>query len=361
MKQSSIAVGIIARNASYTIGRALQSLVKQSVAPDEIIVVDDASSDDTSKTCLDFGLPNLHLVRSDVPLGIPGARNAVLQNCSSEFLAWLDADDTCMVNRLEVQSRYLERYPLVVALGSRSNTYSQLARKTGRHGRWVREGDKPFAIGSRAAPALLFGNPIPTSSLMLRMGSIRNTNVSFDTGLRVAEDFDFLHQVLRFGQVHLLPQKLISRWESFGGASDLNHGELVSASRDLLRYHLGYWGLNEETVSVLERLAPGLGLSTDETPNGSSILRAFESVMNHNALNPRFSPKDLRLTLLFRISVQVLRNPREGLRYGQWSGARIAHKDDLRDFLDYLTVSLPSWAVSDFVSRLHGNPRPGAK
>ena len=91
---ASVCVIIAAKNASSTIGLAIQSALQES-AVSEVVVVDDGSSDDTAGTAdrSDDGSGRLRVVRLDVNVGPAAARNHAISVSTAPLLAILDADD----------------------------------------------------------------------------------------------------------------------------------------------------------------------------------------------------------------------------------------------------------------------------
>lgn len=91
----TIAVVIAARNAEEFLGETLESLSCQSVAPDEVVVYDDASGDSTVDVVRDFEhrFENLCLLQGTDRAGISAARNKANGVVRSDYIAVLDADD----------------------------------------------------------------------------------------------------------------------------------------------------------------------------------------------------------------------------------------------------------------------------
>ncbi|HRB03908.1 MAG TPA: glycosyltransferase family A protein, partial [Ilumatobacteraceae bacterium] len=89
-----VSVVIPAYNAGPFIDAAIESIVTQDSPPDEIIVVDDGSSDDTAKRCAEWG-DRVHLIRQ-ARHGVGRARNVGVDTATGRLLAFLDADDLWM-------------------------------------------------------------------------------------------------------------------------------------------------------------------------------------------------------------------------------------------------------------------------
>ena len=92
MTRLSVSVVIATRNRAEMLGRTLQSLLRQKRLPDEVVIVDNASTDTTAAAALLFrDRLNLKLVRED-QVGIPHARNAGLRHATGDILAFIDDD-----------------------------------------------------------------------------------------------------------------------------------------------------------------------------------------------------------------------------------------------------------------------------
>ena len=88
----TISVAIATRNRAHLLRTALQSLVDQVRPPDQVVVVDNASVDETPAVARSFaGQLNLTLLREET-VGIPQARNTALKHCTGDLVAFLDDD-----------------------------------------------------------------------------------------------------------------------------------------------------------------------------------------------------------------------------------------------------------------------------
>ena len=105
----SISVVIPAYNASRFIAATLESVLSQSLPADEILVVDDGSTDDTAAIAENFGPPVRVFRRPNSRQG--ASRNFGAQQAAGEWIAFIDADDLWEPNKLERQMEELSKHP----------------------------------------------------------------------------------------------------------------------------------------------------------------------------------------------------------------------------------------------------------
>ncbi len=90
-------------NAARFLPAALDSVLGQSMADLEVVLVDDASTDDTAAVLGRYTDARLQVLRNEQNLGPFASANRALQKASGTFIARLDADDVCFPHRLAVQ------------------------------------------------------------------------------------------------------------------------------------------------------------------------------------------------------------------------------------------------------------------
>ena len=148
-----ISVVIPAWNAARYIGDAIDSVLSQSMAPDEIIVVNDGSTDDTSECVRKFGSRITLIEQSNA--GAAAGRNRGIAEAHGEAIALLDADDLMAPRRLELQRALLAHDPdCAIALGRQLTFRSEQERLDlgtgGVNSSAVRAGYVPSAAMIRA-------------------------------------------------------------------------------------------------------------------------------------------------------------------------------------------------------------------
>jgi glycosyltransferase involved in cell wall biosynthesis len=100
-----ISVVIPAYNAADVIGETLDSVLRQTLQPNEVIVVDDGSLDGTGDVARAH--PVKPTVLTQVNRGCAGALNAGVAAAAGDAIAFLDADDIWAANKIEIQAAAL--------------------------------------------------------------------------------------------------------------------------------------------------------------------------------------------------------------------------------------------------------------
>ncbi len=114
---ATISVVIPCFNSATTIERALRSVEHQTTKPHEVLVVDDASSDNSISVIEQFASTsslNIRVIKQSVNGGPSVARNTAWNTATSEFIAFLDADDQWHPQKLELQLNAMLANPTCV-------------------------------------------------------------------------------------------------------------------------------------------------------------------------------------------------------------------------------------------------------
>ena len=114
---ANISVVIPCFNSAATIERALRSVESQTTKPHEVLVVDDASSDNTVSIIEQYARSsslNIRVIKQSANGGPSVARNAAWNGAAGEFIAFLDADDQWHPQKLEAQLNAMLANPKIV-------------------------------------------------------------------------------------------------------------------------------------------------------------------------------------------------------------------------------------------------------
>lgn len=202
-KDPSICVVIPAYNSETTIGRALDSVAAQTLRPDRILVVDDASADDTADIAQDYTGANIEVVRLEKNLGAAGARNVGVAKAGTDLVAFLDADDEWLPEKLEKQVKLIRSEPNCVFVSCGSNLISPTGKDLGD----IYRGQRVTA-GAGAWKALLEDNYVTTPSVLVWRRDLEELG-GFNQSLKIAEDQDMWIRLAERGGLGYVFESLV--------------------------------------------------------------------------------------------------------------------------------------------------------
>lgn len=232
-----VSVVVPCYRCSGTIAETVASVAAQTLRPAEVLLVDDYSGDDTLQT--------LHQVAACYPAGWikvvamaenggpARARNAAWREATKEYIAFLDADDTWVPEKIALQMQALREDPSIALIA---------------HKMQVLERDRPRPglrppVHSRIVPRrrLLLNNPFPTASVILR----RDLPFRFNERFRRVEDFLLWAQIAHSGYRCARINQVLAFWHKptygAGGLSEdlaAMHRSGREVGRELLRQGL---------------------------------------------------------------------------------------------------------------------------
>jgi hypothetical protein len=99
----AVSVVLPSFNRAGTLGRAIRSVLAQTFADLELVIVDDASTDDTESLVHSFTDPRIRYLRLEQNRGAAGARNAGIEAARGTWTAFQDSDDEWLVTKLAQQ------------------------------------------------------------------------------------------------------------------------------------------------------------------------------------------------------------------------------------------------------------------
>lgn len=212
-----VSVVIPSYQRGYVLGRAIASALEQTYRPQEVIIVDDGSSDDTREVVARFGDQVRYHFQANA--GVSAARNAGMRLARGEYIAFLDSDDQWLPWKLDLQVAFLRRFPTLgmvwtdmAAVGEDEELVSPAYLRTLYHAyHYIRTEemfsesgnlrtisaqlpaeflDRNFFRGDIFSPMLL-GNLVHTSTVLLRRERQRAVG-NFDESIRQGgEDYEF--------------------------------------------------------------------------------------------------------------------------------------------------------------------------
>jgi glycosyltransferase involved in cell wall biosynthesis len=217
-----ISVVIPTYNSGPLVVEAVESVLAQSRPADEIIVVDDGSTDDTDSRLAPY-LGRIHYLRQK-NARVAAARNTGLAHASGDVIAFLDADDAWHPEKLQRQLWALERCPEIGLLATQLTTWPGSFPNCAANA-------EP-AVEPMSLTKMLLTNPLATSSIVVRRDVLDQTG-PFDTDLFGPEDYDLWLRCAQIAKVAILSEPLTGYRDTFGSLGK----QAETMRRGLLRIH----------------------------------------------------------------------------------------------------------------------------
>ncbi|HEY0684640.1 MAG TPA: glycosyltransferase [Steroidobacter sp.] len=305
--RASISVIVPSFNSARFIGEALDSILAQSLQPEQIVVVDDGSTDDTADVVRRYKDRRIQYIRKEHG-GISSARNVGLDAARGEYISFLDADDRWRPIFLETMHAYLSEDPTVASvfsnfvrfqhpsgqlLSDQFQSYPEIKRPA-----LLR--DAPYAHGripkEKAFSALVACGDIPayTQVMMFRRSMIEH--LRFEPTLTLGEDTNFVLKAYLAGGV-VFTDAVLAEVRRHDANATLDQGEMVI-----------------HKLNGLKALAPHVTRETDLRAYRDRLVRAhIDAALYQTRLGRvRAGLRTYRET--FRISGSALRKLKGSMR-----------------------------------------------
>lgn len=130
-KTSLVSICVPTYNSGLTLHETLASIVNQTYKNLEVLIVDNASSDDSLAVARRFVDPRISIYESDVNLGAEGNFNRCISLARGEFIAIYHADDIYTPDMVFKQVAFLQRHPDVGCVFTEAEVINQFGDMTG--------------------------------------------------------------------------------------------------------------------------------------------------------------------------------------------------------------------------------------
>jgi len=220
----NISVIIPTYNRYTLLKRALTSVYAQTLQPQEVIVVDDGSTDNTSYIIQDF--PKITYMYQENS-GVSSARNLGIKNSTCKWIAFLDSDDAWDKNKLALHVEFHKNNPHILM--------SYTNEKWIRDHKEIRVPKKYQKFEGNIFDKCLSHCIIAPSSVYLHRAILESIGL-FDESLEVCEDYDLWLRLTCKYEVGVLQERLITKYAG--------HENQLSFK---------YWGMDRFRVQSLEK------------------------------------------------------------------------------------------------------------
>jgi glycosyltransferase involved in cell wall biosynthesis len=184
-------------NCELYIIEAIDSILNQTFTDFELLIIDDASTDNTVSIIKSYTDSRIILTQKPINLGYTDSLNYGLKIAKGEYIARMDGDDISMPNRFEKQIAFLDKNQDVVLCGANytiigSDKCTQLPNKN-----------------DEIQIQFIRNNCIAHPVVMFRNSVFKENAIFYDVTKEPAEDFDLWVRLLNYGKLHNLPDTLL--------------------------------------------------------------------------------------------------------------------------------------------------------
>ncbi|AJR07353.1 glycosyl transferase [Photobacterium gaetbulicola] len=235
--EAEVSVVIPNYNCLPTLPRAIESIRMQGI-PVEIIVVDDGSTDGSREwLARQVDITLLLTERA----GVSQARNVGVSHCSNELIAFLDADDYWLENKLPQQLSLHQHFPELVCSFTDYMHVSEAGRPIiSCFEYWPRFrkqiGNNPVVVLTSLTPLLYAENVVGTSTVVVRKQTLIEVG-GFDPYLKSASDWDLWLKVAEQGAVGVLNTNFCHYISDRADAISRDHNKRLEAMKRILDRH----------------------------------------------------------------------------------------------------------------------------
>ena len=197
---ATISVVMPVYNSEKYIKEAIDSVLNQTYRDFEFIIINDCSTDDSKRIILAYSDNRIRYYENEKNSGIAVTFNKGIELATGEFIARIDSDDICVLNRLEKQIEYLNAHRKIGACGGAMHLFDE-------------KGD----ISIRRLPTnhmqakvnMLFNMSIANPTSMMRTSIVEENNIRCNDAYLKAEDYDFWAYFSEVSDISNLPDVLV--------------------------------------------------------------------------------------------------------------------------------------------------------
>jgi glycosyltransferase involved in cell wall biosynthesis len=195
----TVTVIISTYNRAHLVCRAIGSVLSQTFHDWELIVVDDASTDNTKEVFYGLQDSRIYFIRHEARRGGSAARNTGIRKARGEYIAFLDSDDEWLPTKLQKQLELFSRSPEQVGLiytGAIQVYRTRIVKQP------------PSYKGTLYRKLLLENVVGGASTAMIRKSILTRVN-GFDEELPSRQDVDLWLRISKYYQIDFVPECLV--------------------------------------------------------------------------------------------------------------------------------------------------------
>jgi glycosyltransferase involved in cell wall biosynthesis len=207
-----VSVIIPTYNRASLLERSIRSVLSQTFQNYEIIVVDDASVDNTDEVVSTFGDPRIRYLKHETNRGGSAARNTGIKAAKGKFIAFQDSDDEWLPDKLEKQVKILVHSPPIVGV-----VYTGFWRIQGDRKEYI-PGPEIQVKEGNIYRELLRENFVTTQAVLVKKACLAKVG-QFDETLPRLQDWELFLRIAKHFEFRYVPEPLVHSFFTEGSIS----------------------------------------------------------------------------------------------------------------------------------------------
>lgn len=253
MKVPEVSVLMSVFNGAKYLQESIESILNQTYKNYEFIIIDDASTDNTSKIIENYAQSDqrITILRNESNIGLTRSLNRGLKIANGRYIARQDADDKSMLYRFERQVGWLNKKPSTFILGSAWRVIGE----SEKNGRIVRQPAHDTDIRWQ----MLFHNAFCHTSVMFRReDNLNNTdrlNIFYDDSIEYSQDYELWGRLLEKGSGENIKDPLVESRIHDKSITEIKYNEQqYCASQISKKQMLKYIDVTELTIEEINKI-----------------------------------------------------------------------------------------------------------
>lgn len=243
-------------NGEKYIRETMDSVLNQTFADFEFIIINDASKDSTEEIIKSYEDDRIVYLINEQNLGVAGTLNRGIEHAKGEYIARIDADDIAMPQRFEKQVAFMDTHPDVGVCGS----HIRIFEEDGTERDYIySETDVELRVD------MLFNSGFAHPAVMIRKSVLDKEKLFYNIEFEKAEDYRMWYDVMKVSKGHNLQEPLLRYRHHQSQVTKTNVKEQTVAVTKMRKVMYDTLNLGtEEYLEVFSKVCNGVRTFDDE-------------------------------------------------------------------------------------------------
>jgi len=199
IKNPKVTVLMPVYNGEKYLREAIDSILNQTFADFEFLIINDGSTDDSEKIIKSYQDPRIKLVDNEINLGLIKSLNKGIDLAKGKYIARMDQDDISFSNRLKTQINFMNKHPKMGISG----TWAKIIGKKNK--KYI----KTYSNLEKIKATILFKSVIIHPSVIIRKAMLDKYVLKYDENFKQSEDYELWSRAIKYFPISNIKKYLI--------------------------------------------------------------------------------------------------------------------------------------------------------